>query len=90
MAGEGKPRPHPHRMQDLGYKALTTFVKQAVYHAMDRCTQDERLSHSRYIAGLIEADLAKKGYLKLGTPPPPSPVAGRAPGRQKPKGPAGK
>lgn len=51
-------------MQDLGYKALTTFVKIATYHAMDRCTTDEKLSHSEYIRRLIEVDLTKKGYLR--------------------------
>ena len=51
-------------MQDLGYKALTTFVKVASYHAMDRCTTDEKLSHSEYIRRLIEVDLIKKGYLR--------------------------
>ena len=54
-------------MQDLGYKALTTFVKQAVYHAMDRCTTDEAISHSEYLRRLIEADLVKKGYLPAST-----------------------
>lgn len=51
-------------MQDLGYKALTTFVKVATYHAMARCTTDEKMSHSEYLRRLIEADLGKKGYLR--------------------------
>jgi hypothetical protein len=60
-------------MQDLGYKALTTFVKQAVYHAMARCTNDEAISHSEYLRRLIEADLSKKGYLSSPAGPrPPS------------------
>lgn len=67
-----KRKPGQRRMQDLGYKALTTFVKQATYHAMDRCTKDEDLSHSKYIAKLIEADLKKKGYLSAAGPPPPA------------------
>jgi hypothetical protein len=55
-------------MQDLGYKALTTFVKVATYHAMVRHTSDEGLSHSEYLRRLIEADLGKKGYLESATP----------------------
>jgi len=51
-------------MQDLGYKALTTFVKVATYHAMDRYTTDEKLSHSEYLRRLIEVDLTRKGYLR--------------------------
>jgi len=55
-------------MQDLGYKALTTFVKVATYHAMARYTDDEKLSHSEYLRRLIEADLGKKVYLETAEP----------------------
>lgn len=58
------------RMQERGYKALTTFVKEAVYHGLCRHAKDVGLSHSKYLAGLIEADLRKKGYLE-GIPPTP-------------------
>jgi hypothetical protein len=68
---EEKEKPR-RRMQDLGYKALTTFVKQAVYHAMDRCTTDEAISHSGYLRRLIEADLVRKGYLPGALPRPAS------------------
>ncbi len=67
-------------MQDLGYKALTTFVKVATYHAMVRYTSDENLSHSEYLRRLIEADLGKKGYLR-------GAVSERAPAKAKPKAP---
>ena len=50
-------------MQELGYKALSTFVTPAVYCSLEKCAGDEDLSHSRYISGLIEADLVRKGYL---------------------------
>jgi hypothetical protein len=65
-------------MQDLGYKALTTFVKVATYHAMGRYTEDEKLSHSEYLRRLIEADLIKKGYLRV-------PAVPEAPLKPKPK-----
>jgi hypothetical protein len=67
-------------MQDLGYKALTTFVKVATYHAMARYTTDEKLSHSEYLRRLIEADLGKKGYLEPG-------ASGKPPVKAKPKAP---
>lgn len=67
-------------MQDLGYKALTTFVKVATYHAMARYTTDEKLSHSEYLRRLIEADLGKKGYLE-------APATGKPPAKAKPKAP---
>lgn len=67
-------------MQDLGYKALTTFVKVATYHAMAQYTTDEKLSHSEYLRNLIEADLGKKGYLRGAVPE-------RAPAKSKRKAP---
>jgi len=67
-------------MQDLGYKALTTFVKVATYHAMARYTTDEKLSHSEYLRRLIEADLGKKGYLEAA-------VSGKSSVKGKPKTP---
>ena len=50
-------------MQDLGYKAVTTFLKGVPYEAMKECAIDEETSHSKYISGLIVADLVKKKYL---------------------------
>jgi len=50
-------------MQDLGWKALTTFVKERTYHALRRYTADVGVSHSRYLLFLLEEDLRKKGYL---------------------------
>ena len=46
-----------------GYKAVTTFLKGVSYEAMKECASDEEVSHSKYIAGLIVADLVKKKYL---------------------------
>jgi hypothetical protein len=67
-------------MQDLGYKALTTFVKVATYHAMVRYATDEKLSHSEYLRRLIEADLGKKGYLR-------GAISEGSPAKAKPKAP---
>ena len=56
-------KPGVRRMQDLGYKAVTTFLKGVPYEAMKACASDEETSHSKYIANLIVADLVKKKYL---------------------------
>jgi len=57
-------------MQERGYKALTTFVKEVTYHAMRRHTEDVGIAHSKYLRDLIEADLRKKGYLSQAPAPP--------------------
>ena len=61
-------------MQDRGYKALTTFVKEIVYQAMKKYAAEAEMSHSSYLAKLIEEDLKRKGYL---APPPPLPGASK-------------
>ena len=60
---KARPKKRKKRMQELGYKALSTFVTPPVYAALHKCAQDDELSHSLYISALIEADLVKKGYL---------------------------
>ena len=69
-------------MQERGYKALTTFVKENVYHALRRHAEDVGISHSKYLAELAEGDLRKKGYLDplpspAPAPPPPPKVKRR-------------
>lgn len=64
-------------MQEKGYKALTTFVKEVTYHAMRRYTNDLGISHSEYLRRLAEEDLSKKGYLTAPPAPPPSVAGGR-------------
>ena len=53
------------RMQERGYKALTTFVKEITYHALRRYAMDAGISHSEYLRRLAEEDLRRKGYLVL-------------------------
>jgi hypothetical protein len=67
-----KSKPPKVRMQERGYKALTTFIKEVTYHALRRYAKDTEVAHSKYIRDLIEADLRKKGYLPT-APSPPSP-----------------
>jgi len=54
------PKP---RMQERGYKALTTFVKVVTYYALKRHAEDAGISHSEYLRRLAEEDLIRKGYL---------------------------
>ena len=51
------------RMRDLGYKPVTTFLKRGAIHALEEFTEDEGVSRSEYIAGLVVEDLVKRGYL---------------------------
>jgi hypothetical protein len=67
-------------MQERGYKALTTFVKEATYHALRRHAADVGISHSEYLRRLAEEDLVRKGYL-------PGPDEGRRAARRRPRKP---
>jgi hypothetical protein len=73
---KSKP-PRKPRMQERGYKALTTFVKEVTYHALRRHAEDLGISHSEYLRKLAEDDLRKKGYLNLIPSPPVAPPSKR-------------
>ena len=70
-----KEKPPKARMQERGYKALTTFVKEITYHALRRYAADAGISHSEYLRRLAEEDLLRKGYLvRPGSLEAPSPA----------------
>ena len=53
------------RMQQYGYKALTTFVKDDIYFRLDKRVRDLELSKSKYLQQLIEQDLKAAGYIRF-------------------------
>lgn len=53
----------PKRMQDLGWVAVTVFVKKAAHRALRRYAFEEGVSAAEIVRRLVEAELKEKGYL---------------------------
>ena len=52
------------RIQDLGYKAVTSYLPEATYQALRRCAFERELAHSELIRKLVEDELRRRGFLK--------------------------
>ena len=52
------------RMRDLGYRPVTANLKEAPHAAMKAWTKSQGISQSEYVAGLVAADLVKRGFLR--------------------------
>ncbi|MBI2933123.1 MAG: hypothetical protein HYY16_15880 [Planctomycetes bacterium] len=52
------------RMQQLGWRQLTYFLKEASYQALKRWAQDAGKAHSELTRDLVEAELRRLGYVR--------------------------